>query len=192
MRNYPFSVNIVDCVETLKFSSEFYKYNISELYYNNICEIYEMLNNSKNILPKSMIENILVNSRWNLTFTNLISEMYSNVLFFLLLLDTYQIRKYQHIRQKNINFLRKYLISLNDTEFNETIQKNYNILNNNSNKSFFVDSQKNKKICYNILVKFLLARRFFEKLYFTILEKRYAPQGPGYFEAKLSFERVKE
>jgi hypothetical protein len=159
---------------------DFYKYDISE-----ICQV---LNNDKKLLNSKMIENIMIDLRWNLTFTNLIKEVYSNVIFLLILLDTYQIRKYENIRQKNIKFLHNYLVRLDDQDFNQNLHKHYNIFEKNSNY-YFINRKKNMKFHYNILIKFLLARRFFEKLYFTILEKRYAPFGEGYFEAKSSFEK---
>ncbi len=169
--------------------SDFDKYNISENYYYNINEIYQVLNDTKNLLTKEIVESILMDSRWNLTFTNLLSDVYSNVIFLLIFLDTYHIKKYENIRQKNINFLHNYLIRLDDQDFNQNLHKHYNILEKKANKKYFINRKKNMKIHYNILIKFLLARRFFEKIYFTILEKRYAPYGKGYFEAKFSFEK---
>jgi hypothetical protein len=184
----------LNCIQSFQLSPDFYKYDISENYYYGIGEIYQVLNDNKKLVNKKMVENILMDSRLNLTFTNLLSEMYSNVLFLLILLDTYQIRKYENIREKNIKFLQNYLIRLNDQDFNNTLRKHYNIFEakeeEEKNKNYyFINRRKNMKIHYNILIKFLLARRFFEKIYFTILEKRYAPYGKGYYEAKSSFEK---
>jgi len=173
--------------QTLQLSPDFLKYDISKNYYN-FCEMYQILNNSKSNLTKEMVQKIFHDLVWNLTFTNLISDVYSNAIFMILLLDTHEVRKYENIRRKTIKFLRKYLINFDDPEFNKIIRKHYNIFYEKIEiNNYLLNRKKNIQLLYRIFFKFLLARCFFKKLYFKVLEKRYAPNGPGYFEAKLSF-----
>ena len=146
----------------------------------------QLLNDRKNLIEKKMIENILTDLRWNLTFTNLISEMYKNILFFLNILDTYQVRIYENIRKKYINFLRNYLNKFDDTKFNNTVSKDFNIFENTEN--YFLNRRKNRQFLYGVFIKIILTRKVFEKLLLKIRKTRYAPLGPGYFEAKSSFE----
>ena len=198
MRNYSFLSYIenidnpkknYDCIQVFELSTDFYKYEISENYYNYIFEIRQVLNNSKNLLIEEMIKTIIMNSRWNLSSTNLLSEVYSNVIFLLILLDTFQIIKYENIRQINIKFLQNYLILFDDTNFNKIIQKNYNIFKENK-KYYLINRKNNRQFYWRILLKFLLARCVFKKLFFEILKKRYTPLGSGYHDAKSSFEKL--
>jgi hypothetical protein len=198
MRNYSFLSCIenvdnpkknYDCVQVFELSMDFYKYEISEIYYNYIFEIRQVLNNSKNLLTEEIIKTIIMNSRCNLSFTNLLSEMYSNVLFLLVLLDTFQIIKYKNIRQTNIKFLQNYLILFDESNFNEIIHKNYNIFKENK-KYYLINRKKNRQFYWHVLLKFLLARCVFKKLFFETLKKRYTPLCSGYYDAKSSFEKL--
>lgn len=161
-------------------------------------EIYQYLNNRLSTLSDDEIQNILFEYRQNLIFTNIISEVYNIVILFLKVLDTYQIKKHENIRQKNIKFLLNFLDRFDDEKFNEYINKNYNIFENkqenkqeNENKLnyYFLNRKMNRQYTCRVFIKFILAQKTFEKLFFKTLNKRYAPYGPGYFEAKNSFEK---
>ena len=149
-------------------------------------EIYQDLNNPLTLKTEE-IQSILCEYRQNLIFTNLLNEVYDIIIFFLQILDTYQIKKHENIRQRNIKFLLNFLGRFDDEKFNDYINKNYNIFEEST--KYFINRKKNRHFLFRVLIKFLSAQKMFEKLFFKILEKRYKPLGPGYFDAKNSFEK---
>ena len=109
----------------------------------------------------------------------------SSVLFMLILSDTKQFHKIiqdnSDIYDKHRKSLKFYVESLQE-EDKKIILKYYNP------SGYFVKKNKNKKHFLKIFKHKIIFENYLKKLYFEVLEKRYAPNGNGYFEAMNNFK----
>ncbi len=138
----------------------------------NIDHVIEILNFFDNIIKTRIVR--------NLQFL----DKSSSVLFMLILSDTKQFHKIiknnSYIYDKYRKSLKFYVESLNE-EDKKIILKYYNP------SGYYVNKSKNKKFFLKILKYKIIFENSLKKLYFEVLEKRYAPNGSGYFEAMNNF-----
>ncbi len=140
----------------------------------NIDHVTEILNFFNSIIETRI--------RRNLQFL----DKNSSVLFMLILSDTKQFHKIiqnnSDIYGKHKKTLEFYINSLHE-EDQKIILKYYNP------SGYFIKKSKNKKYFLKLLKHKIIFENYLKKLYLEVLEKRYAPNGNGYFEAMNNFKK---
>lgn len=134
----------------------------------------------------------------NLEYIKFIAFQYKNIVFYLLLFLLADKKQYNNFLMKNkdlkknlnknytiVNSLFRNIIIFQNTNYlnNQNIIKKYFKTNININKKFYL---KKKNFIYKLFIYCKLIGKFM-LYYYYILEKRYQPEGKGYYEAKESY-----